>query len=143
MALAVSRMPMRNLDQPRVRFYDPGSSLAVKKKKIVGLGPAASPPAPLSGGCVLGLECLENVLNVCSVALCRHLLPGCVLRSGGRRLSSGSVSIEGAYKERKEENHKDSLNPLEKKKLGRGGGERNYNEYLSPLSHEDGQIRTG
>lgn len=45
-ALAVSRMSMRNLAQPRVRFYDPGSSLAVKKKKKkkpVGLGPAARP----------------------------------------------------------------------------------------------------
>lgn len=73
-ALAVSRMSVRNLAQPRVRFYDPGSSLAVKKKKkkTCRFGSSCQPPAPLSADVFL------NVLNVCSVVLCRHMLPDCV-----------------------------------------------------------------
>lgn len=78
MALAVSRMSMRDLAQRIVRFYDLESSLVVKKEKLLAW---AQLPAPYSSlwACVCGLECLESR----AVALGRHLFPGWVQRPRG------------------------------------------------------------
>lgn len=47
-ALALSRMPMRDLAQLTVRFYDLGGSLAVKEEMLLAWAQLPA-PAPLSG----------------------------------------------------------------------------------------------